>query len=205
MSDEQKFRYFSGFVYRHDKEGKEQITYEDLEKKLIQSFGDFAMSPWHKADEEQKDEHVHVIYKHPSTVRLKPVREWLMQLDVPWFNNYFIGLHHPSNYQRYLVHLDSPEKEQFAGGAELIKVINNFPLNLQRELSLGEKMEIQQEIESFAVEYNIYEYSSMTIYLSNHKMLEHYLYFTTHTHHFGKFLDSLRFAALERKEPDLDS
>lgn len=204
-NDDSKFRYFAGFVYKNDAEGNEQITFDELCKNLLRSFGDFAISPLHAADDEQTSEHWHVIYKHPSSVRLKVAREFMLSVDgVPFYNDFIIALHHPSNYQRYLVHLDNPEKEQFEGGAETITTINNFPLNTMRELSLSEKMELQQEIEALAVEYSIFEYSSLCMYLSKHKMQEHYIYFTTHTHHFGKFLDSLRYCSMERKEVDLD-
>lgn len=204
-NDDSKFRYFAFFVYRTDKDGKEQITEEQLHDVLLRSFADFAVSPLHQPDEEQTVEHWHVVYKHPSSVRLEPVRKFLLSVDgLPVYNDYIIALHHPANYQRYLIHLDNPDKEQFVGGQNAIKVINNFPLNLMRELSISDKLEIQMQIESFAVEFNIFEYASMAIYLSSHGMTEHYLYFTTHTHHFGKFLDSLRYSAEQRQEPDID-
>lgn len=203
---ESKYRYFAGFVYRHDKEGNEQITEDELYERLLRSFGDFAISPMHAADDEQTDEHWHVVYKHPSSVRLEPARNFMIGIEgVPFFNDYIIPLHHPANYQRYLIHLDSPEKEQFEGGANAIKTVNNFPLNLSRELSLSDKLQIQKEIESFATEFNIFEYATMTIYLSEHALDEHYLYFTTHTHHFGKFLDSLRYSFEQRQEASIDA
>ena len=155
---ESKYRYFAGFVYKHDKDGNEQITQDELYERLLRSFGDFAISPMHAPDEEQQDEHWHVVYKHPSSVRLEPARNFMIGIEgVPFFNDYIIPLHHPANYQRYLIHLDSPEKEQFAGGANAITTVNNFPLNLSRELSLSDKLQIQKEIESFATEYNIFE------------------------------------------------
>lgn len=207
MSDtDAKFRYFAFFVYKTDKDGNEQITEEELHALLLRSFGDFAVSPLHQPDDEQTNEHWHVIYKHPSSVRLEPVRNFINSIEgLPVYNGVVICLHHPSNYQRYLIHLDNPEKEQFVDGANAIHLVNNFPLNLMRELSVSDKMQLQMEIEGFAEEYNIFEYSSMTIYLSSHGMMEHYLYFTTHTHHFGKFLDSLRYSYERREEPNIDS
>lgn len=203
---ESKYRYFAGFVYRHDKDGNEQITEQQLHERLLRSFGDFAVSPLHAADDEQTDEHWHVIYKHPSSVRLEPARNFMIGIDgVSFFNDYIIPLHHPANYQRYLIHLDNPDKEQFPGGAKAITTINNFPLNLSRELSLADKLEIQKQIESFAREFNIFEYAAMTVYLSEHGLDEHYFYFTTHTHHFGKYLDSLRYSATANQEVDLDA
>lgn len=205
-NDDSKFRYFAFFVYKTDKDGNEQITESRLHEILLRSFGDFAVSPIHQPDDEQTAEHWHVVYKHPSSVRIEPVRKFLLSIEgLPIYNDYIIALHHPANYQRYLIHLDNPDKEQFVGGQSAIEVINNFPLNLMRELSITDKLEIQMQIESFATEYNIYEYATMCIYLSEHQMVEHYLYFTTHTHHFGKFLDSLRYSAEQRSEPDLDS
>lgn len=201
-----KFRYFAFIVYRKDKDGKVQIELTDLIEILIRSFGDFAISPLHQPDEDYNGEHWHVVYKHPSSVRLAPVIKFLSGIQcLPIYNDYVIPLHHPANYQRYLIHLDHPDKEQFVNGEKAISLVNNFPLNLMRELSLSDKMELQQQIESFACEYNIFEYASMTMYLSSHGMTEHYLYFTTHTHHFGKFLDSLRYSAEQRKEVDIDA
>lgn len=205
MTDENaKHRYFAAIVYRYDKEGNEQIDLETMEYRLTRSFGDFLISPLHAPDEDNDCEHWHVIYKHPSSVRLKPVAEFLSSLDIPWHNNFFLALHHPNNYQRYLLHLDNPEKEQFRGQTDLT-VVNNFPVNLMRELSIPDKLKLQMEIEQFANEFNIFEYASMTLYLSNNQMFEHYLYFTTHTHHFGKYLDSLRYSREKEIEPDLDA
>lgn len=204
-NEDSKYRYYAGIVYRLDKDGNEQISEQQLKERLIQSFGDFAISPLHQPDEDDEVEHWHVIYKHPAPVRINVVREFLHDIDVPFFNNYFLPLHHPNNYQRYLIHLDNPDKEQFVGGEKAITVINGFPLNLMRELSVPDKIKLQQEIESFACDYNIFEYATMTVYLSEHGMTEHYVYFTTHTHHFGKFLDSLRYSAEQREEVSLDA
>ena len=109
-SDTSKFRYFAGFVYLHDKSGNKQMDPERLYSILLQSFGDFCFSPVHQPDDEQNDEHIHVVYKHPSSVSLKAARSFMLSTGVPFFNDYIIPLHHPANYQRYLVHLDNPEK-----------------------------------------------------------------------------------------------
>lgn len=189
-----KFRYFAFFVYRYDKDGKEIHTIEKITEVLHSTHAPFAISPLHQPDEEHSVEHWHVIYKHPNSVSFDAARKYLIKAtNGMMFNDFVLPLHHPRGYQRYLLHLDDPEKEQFPNGLEDIVIINNFPLDLSRELSRPEMMAIQIEIEQLAVEYSIFEYSEMTLYLANKHMMEHYSYFTAHTHHFGKFLDSLRY------------
>lgn len=204
---EDKYRYFAFFVYETYKDGKVQITRDELIRVLIQSFAEFAVSPTHQPDEEMpQGNHWHVIYKHPSSVRWQAVHKFLNGIEgLPIFNGVVICLHHPKVYMRYLLHLDNPEKEQFVGGESLIECVNGFPLDLSRELTDRQKIEIQMEIESFAYEFNIHEYASMTKYLADEGMFEHYRYFTTHTHHFGKFLDSLRYMSSESKEADINA
>lgn len=174
---------------------------EKLSLILRRSYQDYAISPVHSPDEDVDSDHLHLVYRHPSPVRLDVVRDCNKQF--PFIHNgFFLALHHPRNYQRYLLHLDNPEKEQFKG--ESIAVVNNFPLDLSRDLSSTEQIEIQMQIEDFAVEFDIFEYASMTRYLSGENLIDHYKYFTTHTHHFGKFLDSLRHSKNDRKESDIN-
>lgn len=204
-----KYRYFAFLVYRTDKYGHELITQDELEIGLSKSFGEFAISPLHEPDEDDECEHWHVVYRHPGPIVLKGACKIIRQISydaqIHVHNDYVLALHHPKVYQRYLVHLDNPEKQQFEGGANSITVVNGFPLDVTRELSIPEQLQIQMEIESFARDYNIFEYASMTTYLAKHAMFEHYRYFTTHTHHFGKFLDSLRYSAEQNQEVDLDT
>lgn len=201
-----KYTYFAFIVYRYDKHGEEQVDRDELIRKLRDQWLMFAVSPWHEPDDDHDGEHLHVIYKHPAPIRFEGARKILLYIPgVPVYNNYVLCLYAPRVYQRYLIHLDNPEKQQWLEGENAIDVINGFPLDLSRQLTEREKQEIQLEIESFAVEYSIFEYGAMTIYLSKHGMLEHHRYLTTHTHHFGKFLDSLRHSAVQNQEVDLDA
>lgn len=185
-----KFRYFAGVIYKYRKDGSTRYEDEsDLARTLRETFGDFAISPLHAPDEENDGEHWHVVYRHPAPCRLEVARRFCKGL---FHNDFMLCLHHPRNYQRYLIHLDNPEKEQFPGLSNAITIVNNFPLDLSRDLSMSEKMEIQADIESLAEEFSIFEYAHMCRYLRTQGMTEHYWYFSTHTHHFGKFLDSLR-------------
>ena len=63
-----------------------------------------------------------------------------------------------SGYQRYLIHLDDPEKEQFPEGINAITLINGFPLDLTRELSKSEKAKIRLELMRIIRENGVTEY-----------------------------------------------
>ena len=203
-SESTKYRYCAFIVYRYDKDGNEQITEDELHLKLRKSFMMFAVSPLHQPDEDDDGEHWHVIYKHPGPVYFETFQKMLENLGIPIHNDFILCLYAPQVYMRYLIHLDNPEKEQFVGGANAVEVINGFPYDIFRELSASQQQEIQLEIESFATEFNIFEYATMTNYLSEHGLWEHHRYLTTHTHHFGKYLDSLRYSAEQRQEVSLD-
>lgn len=202
-----KSRYFAFLVYTDNELLKDEVLEprQVLINKLTQTFGDFAVSPVHKPDHDDPSEHLHVIYYHGNTVTLKAARELMQQYNVEYFdgltnksfihNNYLIPLHHPRNYQRYLIHLDQPEKEQFDLDDEykLIYVVNNFPLDLSRELSKADRMRLQREIEVFIKEYSLLEYFQIVDYLRNSQELtDHYDYLTSHTMHFSRYLDSIR-------------
>lgn len=189
----QKFRYFGFIVCVRDSEGK--LNYDDrdgLIRALRNTFGDFCVSPMHHPDKDDGTdfEHYHVVYRHPNTVAIDFVRNWIQEQGIKVYNNFILGLHHPRNYQRYLVHMDNPEKEQFH--VNDIEVVNNFPLDLSKEMSETERFEMQMEIESFIDEYNVLEYSVMCMFLRQKGFTDHYRYFTTHTNHFSKYLDSAR-------------
>lgn len=204
--EQTKYSYVAFIVYRYDRDGNEQITEEDLHTALRRSFMMFAVSPLHQPDEDHDGEHWHVIYKHPGPVYFETFKKLLLNIPgVPVYNDFLLCLYAPAVYMRYLIHLDNPEKEQFIGGVNAVEVINGFPYDILRPLTASQQQEIQLEIESFALEYNIFEYGEMTVYLSEHGLLEHHRYLTTHTHHFGKYLDSLRYCAEQRKEVSLDA
>ena len=189
----QKFRFWAFFCYKDSlkelAEGTDLEPRQYLEKVLTKTYGDFLISPEHDPDEDQDMAHYHVIYKHPGPCRLDVVRSFVPSGIA--YNDFFLGLHHPRNYQRYLLHLDNPEKQQFDGKEDLI-VVNNFPLDLSKDLTQTEKFELQQGIEDLIIEFELYDYGYVVDYLRKNKMIDAYIYLTTHTHHFSKYCDSKR-------------
>lgn len=212
-----KSRYFAFVVYEDNKLINRTTEHprEQLIKLLKETLMDFVVSPLHSPDEDEEKAHFHCIYFHGNTVSLKAVRNILSSTlcdiiidDVDTLgsfvqlvhNDYYIPLHHPRNYQRYLIHLDQPEKQQFNfdDPHDLIEVINNFPLDLSRELTKADKMRLQREIEEMIDEYSIKEYRGITqILRKSQELTEHYEYLTSHTVHFSKYLDSYRFSTKE--------
>lgn len=207
LDSTKKSRYFAFVVYADNQLLKDDDLEprEVLVKKLRSTFGDYAVSPLHQPDGEEKQEHYHVVYYHGNTVSLKSVRDMFQRYNTQYFeglstvqlihNNFIVPLHHPRNYQRYLLHLDQPEKQQFEfeNEEDLITVVNNFPLDLTRELSKADKMRLQREIEVFIKQYSLLEYFQIVDYLRNSQELtDHYDYLTSHTLHFSRYLDSIR-------------
>lgn len=188
-NEETKYRYFAFLIYKHDKDGQEIWTTEKLEQALIRKWGMFAISPEHQPDEDDPDVHWHVVYKHPNTVRASTVHQIVDDIA---YNKFVLCLHHPNIYQRYLIHLDNPEKQQFTDGVKAITLVGGFPLDLMPELTQAQKYEIQKELESFVTEFNIREYASLVDYTRDNCALEYYIFLTTHTFHFKAYLDSKR-------------
>ena len=181
-----KFRYFAFLVYFEDKDGN-KTEIEQLSKKLRETWGDFLISPLHQPDDEVDSLHYHVIYKHPGPATIEAVRKVIGEFA---YNGFILALHHPRNYQRYLLHLDNPEKEQFP--PDSLTVVNNFPVDISKDLTIAEKYEIQMDIEELITEYTLTEYKTVTDVLRRDGDIDHYIYFTTHTHHFTAYLNSYR-------------
>ncbi|OUN45197.1 hypothetical protein B5G20_10015 [Collinsella sp. An7] len=145
-----KARYWTFLVYP-------ESAPEDWLGALKRSHGSYAVSPLHQPDDETSKPHHHVIYQHGNTTTLNGAKAAIPE-DVP-ANGYVEPVANPSNMQRYLIHLDDPEKEQFADGANSITLVNGFPLDLTRELSKSEKARIRLDLMSIIRENVVTEYS----------------------------------------------
>ena len=148
--DIQKGRYFAFVVY------PESAPYGWFDE-LKESHGQYAISPLHDGDDEDAKPHFHVLYKHGNTVSLKGAKAAIPE-DVP-ANGHVELVSAPSGYQRYLIHLDDPEKEQFPEGERAITLLNGFPLDLTRELSKSERAKIRAELLTIIRENGVVEYS----------------------------------------------
>lgn len=146
----EKSRYFAFLVYP-DSAPKDWVGV------LRRSHCAFAISPLHKPDEEMKKPHYHVIYysgNGPITLSAAKVK---IPAGVPSNGHVEIAAS-SSGYQRYLIHLDDPEKEQFPEGSNAITLLNGFPLDLTRELSKSEKAKIRIELMRIIRENGVTEY-----------------------------------------------
>lgn len=185
-----KARYFMFLVYP-------ESAPKDWQKSLERSMGMYAISPLHEpdaSDTEQAKPHYHVIYKHSNSVTLDAAKRAIP--DAVPANGYIEPVFHPGNAQRYLIHLDQPEKQQFEGGISTITVINGFPLDLSRELSKVEKCEIRKSIFEWIRDNGINEYSTLLDsldMLGNPDMFE---YAFNHTIAFNAYLKSRRHSGM---------
>lgn len=184
-SQPQKFWYWVFLVYPSS-------APSDWIDRLRASHGMFAVSPLHAADDDVAVPHHHVIYKHENSIRLEYARRILNATEVP-ANGYVEPCPHPSAYQRYLVHLDDGEKEQFVGNPlELIRVLNGFPLDLTREYTPAQRRE--QRIRCFKLirDNGIVEYSDLLDGLIDMGEFDLFDYACSHTILFNGYLASAR-------------
>jgi hypothetical protein len=124
---------------------------------LRRSHCAFAISPIHQPDDECKKPHYHVVfYSGNGPITLQAAKSKI-PAEVP-ANDYVEITASSSGYQRYLIHLDDPEKEQFPEGINAITLINGFPLDLTRELSKSEKAKIRLELMRIIRENGVTEY-----------------------------------------------
>ena len=149
----------------------------------------FAVSPLHEPDGEDKKPHHHCIYYTPGPVTYENVME-VIPAEVP-ANGHVEWAKSPQGSQRYLIHLDDPEKQQFPGGVKEITVINGFPLDLTRQFSSAELRELRRRVLDFIRDFDITEYSEL-IYSLEEYDLDMQDYACTHTILFNTVITSRR-------------
>lgn len=175
-----KGRYFAFLVYP-------ESAPDDWVEQLRKTHADYAISPLHTPDDEDSKPHYHVIYKHSNTCTLEVAQRCIPE-GIP-ANNHVELLHQPRNYQRYLIHLDDPEKQQFS--PKEITVLNGFPLDLSRDFSHAELIQFRERCLVIIRENSIIEYSDLINYLmdSDSDLLD---YAANHTIFFNTYISSLR-------------
>lgn len=149
----EKARYACFVVYPESAPG-------DWREQLKASHGSFAISPLHGGDDEDGKEHYHCIYMHGGPATLA-----VMQRAIPEgiaANGHIELCLHPRNYQRYLVHLDDPDKQQWGGNPrELIETLNGFPLDLTREFSKEERYQQRLDVMAIVRDNDLREYADL--------------------------------------------
>lgn len=189
----EKARYFDFITYETD--------VEKLKKILKAEGGDYLISPLHQPDPgddgEAKKPHRHVMYCHGNSTTFKAAKR-IIPADLP-VNGIVIPVTHPPNRQRYYLHLDDPEKEQFQEGASCLTVVNNFPLDLTKPLSPEQLRMVSHQVLAFIREYEITEYSELVDGLERTDE-EMYAYAVSHTIFLSRYLDSKRYRGKEDKE-----
>lgn len=144
-----KARFFTGLIY-------EDSAPADYEQQLRDSLLQYLLSPCHKPDPVEDMEsgaiktpkpHRHVLYCHGNSITANAAREIMPTWMVlpPSDHAFMVGSYR--NLARYFLHLDQPEKEQFEGKPEdNLTCLNNFPLDLTRELTKGEKRALKIQL-----------------------------------------------------------
>lgn len=182
-----KARYFGFLVY----EESAPDNWRDILKK---SHGCYAISPLHAGDDEHAKPHYHVVYAHGNTATLSAAQS-VIPSEIP-ANGHIEMIRQPRNYQRYLIHLDDPDKEQFEGGKNAITVLNGFPLDLSRDYSKAELLAFRNEIYELIRENSMTEYCELIDYLMDSGEFELLDYASNHTILFNTYLSSRRNSAI---------
>jgi len=182
MGASSKYRYFTFLVYP-------ESAPEDWRKVLKRTHLQFAISPLHQPDDEVSKPHYHVIYHAGNPVTLDCARSYIPE-GVP-ANGYIEPARAPRNLQRYLIHLDDPEKEQFHGGVKCIDVLNGFPLDLTRDFSAAERREQRRKVHDLIRELDVCEYADLLDILAEFD-LDLYDYACNHTILFNTYITSRR-------------
>jgi hypothetical protein len=167
---------------------------EDWVKQLKDTHCPFAISPLHEPDDEVSKPHYHVVYYSPGPVRLEGVLGIVP--DGIAANGHVEYAKSPTGYQRYLIHLDDLEKQQFPEGPKAIVVLNGFPLDLSRQFSAAELRELRRRVHEFIREFDVVEYAELLDGLMEYD-IDMYDYACNHTILFNTYITSRRHAAEE--------
>ena len=162
-----------------------------VQSRLKDSHGAFAISPLHEPDDECKKPHYHVVYKHGGPATLKAMKAAI--IDGVAANGHIELCLHPRNYQRYLLHLDDPEKQQWHGDPqELIECLNGFPLDLTRDFSKQERAQQRMDVMGIIRDNDLCEYADLLEGLIDSGMYDLFDYAFNHTIAMQAYLGSRR-------------
>ena len=160
----QKARFFTALIYPDS-------APSDYEQQLKDSLRQYLLSPLHEPDAVEDmgsgalktpKPHIHVLYCHGNTITAKAAREIMPSWMVvpPSDNAFMVGSYR--NLSRYFLHLDQPEKQQFSGKPQdILTVLNNFPLDLSKELTKDERRQLKIQLWNFVRTNNITEFSEL--------------------------------------------
>lgn len=161
-----KSRFFTGLIYP-DSEGLPDNWFKQLEDSLRQ----YLISPLHEPDPEEdmesgalktKKPHYHVLYCHGNTIAPKAAREILPSWMVLPPSDFAFMVGSYRNLSRYFLHLDQPDKQRFSGKPEeLLSVLNNFPLDLSKELTKDERRQLKIQLHNYVRTNGITEFAEL--------------------------------------------
>lgn len=158
-----KARFFTFIVYPESAPD----NWRDL---LRDSLRQFLLSPLHTPDPVEDwetgaikvlKEHHHGMMCAGNTITAKAAREilshWEWIVMPPSDHAFMVGSYR--NLSRYFVHLDQPDKQQFPGKPEeQLECLNNFPLDLSKELTKTERRQLKIQLWNIVRDNNVTEY-----------------------------------------------
>lgn len=183
---------------------------KDWKTRLEHTHVASAVSPLHKADvwtteDEEKDpthkagtrkkEHHHIVLYFESLKSLQQVVSILEPLGV----SYVEPVESPRAYNRYLCHLDQPEKAPY-DPKQIIR-LNGAKCDLSKpNPTADETQEIRDAILAYCQENNITEYAELTYYALNSGLSDWLWYIEHHTVFLNAIIKSSKFSQMENRQ-----
>lgn len=165
---------------------------ENWIEQLKNSHMPMAISPVHNLDVcndgTLKKPHYHVVIYFDGPARSSQALKILEPLGI----NHVEAIAHTRSYNRYLAHLDDPDKAQY-DPSEIV-AINGAVVDLSKPLSPEEQKAVRGEVLEWCRTYNITEYAALVDYASLEK-LEWLDYVETHTIFLNGYIRSRRCTA----------
>ena len=159
-----KARFFTGIVYLDS-------APESWIEVLRDSLRQYLISPLHEPDPIEdfetgaikvKKPHFHIMYAHGNSITAKAARDIFPEWVVLPPSDFAFMVGSYRNLSRYFVHLDQQDKQQFKGKPEQnLTILNNFPLDLSKELTKSEKRQLKIELWNFVRQNNITEFAEL--------------------------------------------
>lgn len=192
-----KSRAFTGIVYPDS-------APENWQEILRDSLGMWLISPRHEPDPVEDFEtgaiktlkpHWHVMYLHGGAITPKAGRNIFE--SYPWIvtpkKAEYFQVGSVRNLSRYFCHLDQPEKEQWSQKPdEVLTCLNNFPLDLERELTRADKRALKKAAFAFIRDRSVTEFSELCDTLMNLGDWDLFDYVTDHSTVIQHYLMSVR-------------
>ena len=149
-----------------------------------------AISPLHDKDKDEdgkfKKAHWHIVFYFDGKKTVSQVLQYLAPLGV----KHVEAINNTRSYNRYLCHLDNPDKAQY-DRADIV-LLNGARPDFSIPLTSEDVARIRKEIVDWIEEYSIVEYAELVLYASHERPDDWLEYVAHNTIFLNGFIRSIR-------------